>query len=67
MTKQVIDNVLNAHSEFPMLLFLEGNNLRLDKNTIKKIVNKLKKTLPEGALFGMTSYGIPQIAKQTVE
>lgn len=67
MTKQVIDNVLNAHSEFPMLWFLEGNNLRLDNDTIKKIVNKLKKTLPKEAIFGMTGYGVPQIAKQKVE
>ena len=67
MIKQVIDNVLNAHSEFHMLWFLEGNNLRLDKDTVKKIVNKLKKVLPEGALFGMTSYGVPQIAKQQAE
>lgn len=62
----VIDTILNAKSEFPMLWFLEENNLRLDKDTVKKIVNKLKKALPEGALFG-SSYGIPQIAKQHVE
>lgn len=66
-TKPVIDSVLSAFSEFRMGWFLEGNNLRLeDKDTIKKIVNKLKKVLPEGALFG-SSYGIPQIAKQHVE
>ena len=66
-TKPVIDNVLNANSEFPMLWFLEGNNLRLDNDTVKKIVNKLKKVLPEKALFGMNQYGVPQIAKQRVE
>ena len=67
MIKQVIDKVLNASSEFHMIWFLERNNLRLDKNTVKKIVNKLKRVLPEGALFGMMSYGVPQIAKQQVE
>ena len=67
ITKQVIDKVLSAHSEFPMLWFLEGNNLRLDKDTVKKIVNKLKRVLPEGALFGINSYGVHQIAKQQVE
>ena len=67
MIKQVIDKVLNASSEFRMLWFLEGNNLRLNKDTVKKIVNKLKRVLPEGALFGMTSYGVPQIAKQQTE
>ena len=66
-TKPVIDNILNANSEYPMEWFLEGNNLRLDNDTIKKIVNKLKKVLPEKALFGMNQYGVPQIAKQTVE
>ena len=70
-TKPVIDNVLNANSEFPMLWFLEGNNLRLDKDTVKKVVNKLvnklKKVLPEKALFGINQYGVHQIAKQTVE
>ena len=66
-TKPVIDNVLNARSEFPMLWFLEGNNLRLDNDTVKKIVNKLKKVLPEKALFGINQYGVHQIAKQTVE
>ena len=65
-TKPVIDGVLNAGTEFPILWFLEGNNLRLDKDTVKKIVNKLKKALPEGALFG-SSYGVRQIAKQYVE
>ena len=65
-TKQVVDSVLSANSEFPMYWFLEGNNLRLDKDTVKKIVNKLKKALPSGALFG-SSYGVPQIAKQSVE
>ena len=65
-TKPVIDRVLNASSEFPMYWFLDGNNLRLDKDTIKKIVKKLKKALPSGALFGY-SYGVPQIAKQHVE
>ena len=67
MIKQVIDKVLNAHSEFHMIWFLERNNLRLDKDTVKKIVNKLKRVLPEGTLFGMTSYGVPQIAKQQAE
>ena len=66
-TKPVIDNILNANSEYPMEWFLEGNNLRLDNDTIKKIVNKLKKVLPEKALFGMNQYGVPQIAKQRVE
>ena len=66
-TKPVIDNILNANSEYPMLWFLEGNNLRLDKDTVKKVVNKLKKVLPEKALFGMNQYGVPQIAKQRVE
>lgn len=66
-TKPVIDKILNANSEFPMLWFLEGNNLRLDKDTVKKVVNKLKKVLPEKALFGMNQYGVHQIAKQTVE
>lgn len=66
-TKTVIDNVLNANSEFYMKWFLEGNNIRLDKDTVKKIVNKLKKKLPEGALFGMKQYGVQQIDKQTVE
>lgn len=66
-TKPVIDRVLNANSEFPMLWFLEGNNLRLDNDVVKKIVNKLKKVLPEKALFGMNQYGVPQIAKQKVE
>ena len=65
-TKPVMDGVLNADTEFPMERFLEGNNLRLDKDTVKKIVNKLKKALPEGALFG-SSYGVRQIAKQSVE
>ena len=65
-TKPVIDGVLNAASEFPMEWFIEGNDLRLDKDTVKKIVNKLKKALPEGALFG-SSYGVPQIAKQRIE
>ena len=49
-----------------MRWFLEDNNLRLDKDNVKKIVNKLKKALPEGALFGY-KYGVPQIAKQFVE
>ena len=62
----IIDTILNANSEFRMLWFLEENNLRPDKDTVKKIVNKLKKALPEGALFGR-SYGVPQIAKQSVE
>ena len=66
-TKPVIDKILNANSEFPMLWFLEGNNLRLDKDTVKKVVNKLKKVLPEKALFGINQYGVHQIAKQTVE
>ncbi len=66
-TKPVIDKILNANSEFPMLWFLEGNNLRLDKDTVKKVVNKLKKVLPKKALFGMDQYGVPQIAIQTVE
>ena len=61
----VIDKILNARSEFPMMRFLEENNLRLDKDNVKKIVNKLKKALPEGALFGY-KYGVPQIAKQIV-
>ena len=66
-TKPVIDKILNANSEFPMLWFLEGNNLRLDKDTVKKIINKLKKVLPKDALFGMNQYGVHQIAKQAVE
>ena len=66
-TKPVIDKILNANSEFPMLWFLEGNNLRLDNDIVKKIVNKLKKVLPEKALFGINQYGVHQIAKQTVE
>lgn len=66
-TKPVIDRVLNANSEFPMLWFLEGNNLRLDNDVVKKIVNKLKKVLPEKALFGINQYGVHQIAKQTIE
>ena len=65
-TKPVIDKTLNANSEFPMLWFLEGNNLRLDKDTVNKIVNKLKKVLPKDAVFGR-NYGIRQIAKQDVE
>lgn len=65
-TKPVIDSVLNSSSEFQVEWFLEGNNIRLDKDTTKKIVNKLKKVLPEGALFGYR-YGIPQIAKQNIE
>lgn len=65
-TKQVVDDVLTARTEFPMLWFLEGNNLRLDKDTVNKITTKLKKTLPEGAFF-KSSYGIRQIAKQDVE
>ena len=65
-TKPVIDGILNAASEFPMEWFLEGNNLRLDNDTVKKIVKKLKKALPERAIFG-SSYGIKQIAKQYVE
>lgn len=63
----VIDTVLNANSEFPMLWFLENNNLRLDKDIIKKIVNKLKKALPKDVRFGISSYGVHQIAKQDVE
>lgn len=66
-TKPVIDKILNANSEFPMLWFLEGNNLRLDKDTVKKVVNKLKKVLPKEALFGINQYGVKQIAKQRVE
>lgn len=66
-TKPVIDKILNANSEFPMLWFLEGNNLRLDNDTVKKIINKLKKVLPKEALFGINQYGVPQIAKQTIE
>ena len=62
----VIDTVLNANSEFPMRWFLEENNLRLDNDVVKKIVNKLKKALPEGAFF-KSSYGIRPIAKQDVE
>ena len=65
-TKQVVDDVITARSEFPMLWFLEGNNLRLDKDAVNKITTKLKKALPEGAFF-KTSYGIRQIAKQDVE
>ena len=66
-TKQIVDDVLNANSEFPMEWFLEGNNLRLDSDTIKKIVNKFRKALPKGACFGISDYGVPQIAKQDVE
>ena len=65
-TKPVIDDVITARTEFPMLWFLEGNNLRLDKDTVNKIVNKLKKVLPKNAVFGR-NYGIRQIAKQDVE
>lgn len=64
--KPIIDKIINSNSVFPMEWFLEGNNLRLEKDTVKKIVNKLKKVLPERALFGDT-YGVPQIAKQNVE
>lgn len=64
--KPIIDNILNAKLGIPMEWFLEGNNLRLDKDAVKKIVNKLKKVLPEGALFGNT-YNIPKISKQDVE
>lgn len=35
-TKPVIDSVLNSSSEFPVGWFLEGNNIRLDKDTAKK-------------------------------
>ena len=68
-TKPVIDNILNNNiwSSYPMGFFLEGNNLRLDTDTIKKIVNKLKNFLPENALFGMRQYNVHQISKQTVE
>ena len=65
-TKPVIDDILNSPSEFRMGYFLEKNNLRLDKDVVKKIVNKLKKVLPKEALFG-SSYGVKQIAKQGVE
>ena len=65
-TKPVIDDVITARTEFPMLWFLEENNLRLDSDTIKKITNKLKKALPEGAFFNARD-GIRQIAKQDVE
>ena len=65
-TKPVIDDVITARTEFPMLWFLEGNNLRLDKDTVNKIVNKLKKVLPKNAVFGR-NYGIRQIDKQNVE
>ena len=65
-TKQVVDDVITARTEFPMLWFLEGNNLRLDKDAVNKIVNKLKKVLPKDAVFGR-NYGIRQIAKQDVE
>ena len=65
-TKQVVDDVITASTEFPMLWFLEGNNLRLDSDTVKKITTKLKKALPEGAFFN-TRDGIRQIAKQDVE
>lgn len=50
-----------------MLWFLEENNLRLDNDVVKKIVNKLKKVLPEKALFGINQYGVHQIARQNVE
>jgi hypothetical protein len=65
-TKPVIDDILNSPLEFDMGWFLEENNLRLDKDVVKKIVNKLKKALPKEALFGRI-YGVPQIAKQRVE
>ena len=65
-TKPVIDDILNSPLEFDMRWFLEENNLRLDKDVIKKIANKLKKVLPKEALFGRI-YGVPQIAKQRVE
>lgn len=64
-TKPVIDNVLNSHSD-AMRQFIDGNNLKLNKDDVKKIVNKLKNVLPKGAVFG-ACYGIPQIAKQDVE
>ena len=63
----VIDKILNARSEFPMMRFLEENNLRLDKDNVKKIVNKLKKTLPSDAKFGMTKYGVRRLADQRLE
>lgn len=65
-TKLVIDDILSSPSEFRMEWFLEENNLRLDKDVVKKIINKLKKVLPKEALFGRI-YDVPQIAKQRVE
>lgn len=66
-TKPVIDSILNNNTWYPMGCFLEENNLRLDNDNIKKIVNKLKKLLPEKALFGIRQYSVPQISKQHIE
>jgi len=58
--------IFQASTEFPMLNFLEDHGFRLDKNTVKKIVDKLKKKLPSGVKFG-TEYGVRRISDQHVE
>lgn len=65
--KPKLDEIFRADTEFPMLDFLESHGLRLDKNAVKKIVDKLKKKLPSDAKFGMNKYGVKQIADQHVE
>ena len=64
--KSKLDRIFHANTEFPMLEFLEDHGFRLDKNTIKKIVDKLKKKLPTDAKFGQ-KYGVRQLADQNVE
>ena len=66
MMKPKLDMILQARTEFPMLNFLEDHGFRLDKNAIKKIVDKLKKKLPSNAKFGR-KYGVRQLADQPVE
>jgi len=66
MMKPKLDKIFYASTEFPMLNFLEDHGFRLDENTVKKIVGKLKKKLPSNARFGR-KYGVRQLADQRVE
>jgi hypothetical protein len=64
--KPELDKIFQASTEFPMRDFLEDHGFRLDKDTVKKIVGKLKKKLPPNARFGR-KYGVRQLADQHVE
>ncbi len=66
--KPMLDGIFQAKwsTEVPMQTFLEDNKLRLVKDDVKKIVNKLKKKLPPDAKFG-SKYGIRRLADQNVE